>query len=221
MIAVIGSAALRGIGSEATAVGLAASIAAEAARSGSRVELVGKVGDDPAGDAVMIALNRLGVGHVAILRDAAHPTVIVGDAGSTELELGREPDPDAEADAAMTTDLPAPPTVDAADVGLALRYLPELAVIVAVHQPLDVLREAAAASRWAETTLIAVVAPGETAPDFLASGVLVVAAEAAVESAPGAAIGRYAAAIDQGTPAQRAFDEFLAVGAAADAGAGL
>lgn len=74
MIAVIGSVALRGTGSDATAAGLAASIVVEAARSESRVELIGKVGDDPAGDAVLIALNRLGVGHVAILRDAAHPT---------------------------------------------------------------------------------------------------------------------------------------------------
>jgi sugar/nucleoside kinase (ribokinase family) len=196
---------------------LAASIAVEAVRSGSRVELVGKVGDDPAGDAVMIALNRLGIGHVAILRDAAHPTATAVDAGPTELELGQ--DPDAATDT-TTEAMSEPPAVDAADVGLALRYLPELAVIVAVHQPVDVLREATAASHWAETTLIVVVPSNATAPDFLADGVLVVAAEAAAESATGAAIGRYAAAIDQGTPAQRAFGEFRAAGATAEAGPG-
>jgi sugar/nucleoside kinase (ribokinase family) len=218
VIAVIGSAALRGGGPEATTVGLAASIAVAAVRSGRRVELIGKVGDDPAGDAVLIALNRLGVGHVAILRDAAHPTPIANDEPSMDIEL----DPGPDTDARSTTDIGSvdAPILDAADVGLALRYLPELAVIVAVHQPVDVVREAAAASRWAETTLIVVVSPTETAPDFLADGVLVVAAEAAAESAPGAAIGRYAAAIDQGIPAQRAYDELMAAGATPEAGPG-
>ncbi len=217
MIAVIGAAAVRGTGSDATAVGLAASIATEAARSGSRVELVGKVGDDPAGDALLIALSRQGVGHVAILRDAARPTPSIVDPGSVELDLAAD---DTGADGAVASpardqDLPA---LDAADVGLALRYLPELAVIVAVHQPMDVLREAAAASRWAETTLIVVVPPNETAPDVLPDGVLVIAAEAAIESASGSTIGRYAAAIDQGTPARQAYDDLVAAGGAADAG---
>jgi pfkB family carbohydrate kinase len=232
VIAVIGAAAVRGTGSDATAVGLAATIATEAARSGSRVELIGKVGDDPAGDALLIALSRQGVGHVAILRDAARPTPSVVDPGSVELDPGAD-DPvgddtaaddrdadDTEADGTVAPperaqDLPA---LDAADVGLALRYLPELAVIVAVHQPGDVLREAAAASRWAETTLIVVVPPNETAPDVLPDGILVIAAEAAIESASGSTIGRYAAAIDQGTPARQAYDDLVAAGGAADAG---
>lgn len=217
MIAVIGSVALGTTGSEATAVGLTASIAVEAGRSGSRVELVGKVGDDAAGDTVLIALNRLGVGHVAILRDASHPTPATGDEPSAAIDL--DPGPET---GAPTTDIGSSgaPALDAADVGLALRYLPELAVIVAVHQPEDVLREAAAASRWAETSLIVVVAPNEIAPAFLPDGALVVAAEAAAESAPGASIGRYAAAIDQGMPARQAFDDLLAAGAAAQAASG-
>jgi sugar/nucleoside kinase (ribokinase family) len=232
VIAVIGAAAVRGTGSDATAVGLAASIATEAARSGSRVELVGKVGDDPSGDALLIALSRQGVGHVAILRDAARPTPSIVDPGSVEIDPVADDaaadDPAADDPAADDTGAdgtvasPArdqdPPALDAADVGLALRYLPELAVIVAVHQPMDVLREAVAASRWAETTLIVVVPPNETAPDVLPDGVLVIAAEAAIESASGSTIGRYAAAIDQGTPARQAYDDLVAAGGAADAG---
>jgi hypothetical protein len=218
VIAVIGSVVLGGTGPEATAVGLTASIAVEAARSGSRVELVGKVGDDAAGDTVLIALNRLGVGHVAILRDASHPTPANRDEPSAAIDL----DPGPETEAPTTTDIGSSgaPALDAADVGLALRYLPELAVIVAVHQPEAVLREAAAARRWAETSLIVVVAPNEIAPVFLPDGALVVAAEASVESAPGASIGRYAAATDQGMPAHQAFDDLLAAGAAAQAASG-
>ena len=42
-----------------------------AAAPRAAVEIVGRVGDDPDGDALMIALARAGVGHVAVLRDPA------------------------------------------------------------------------------------------------------------------------------------------------------
>ena len=58
MIAVIGTPRLRGTGSDADVAGLAAAIAAAAAAAGSRVELIGKLGDDSPGDAVLLALAR-------------------------------------------------------------------------------------------------------------------------------------------------------------------
>jgi len=44
---------------------------------GGAVELVGKVGNDGAGDAVVVALGRLGIGHAALLRDPARPTPVL------------------------------------------------------------------------------------------------------------------------------------------------
>ncbi len=72
--------------------GLCVSIARAAVAAGAIVELVGSIGDDAAGDAVVVGLSRLGIGHAALLRDPA----------------ARTPLPDAPADAL--------PRLDRADV---------------------------------------------------------------------------------------------------------
>ena len=107
---------------EKCAGGLAVEVAAAARSRGSSVELVGKVGNDGAGDAVVVALGRLGIGHAALLRDPVLPTPVLApaaaddeaaevDAGGPEARLLPE-DPDAR------------PALEAADVDLALRFLP-------------------------------------------------------------------------------------------------
>ena len=66
MLAVVGSPSFKLGSMPAAAVdagGLAAGIARAAAAAGAEVQLIGKVGDDPAGDAVLLALARGGVGH--------------------------------------------------------------------------------------------------------------------------------------------------------------
>ena len=70
---------------ERCAGGLAVEVAAAAERRGGEVELVGKVGNDGAGDAVVVALGRLGIGHAALLRDPVRPTpVLAAPAGDDE-----------------------------------------------------------------------------------------------------------------------------------------
>jgi pfkB family carbohydrate kinase len=210
VIAVIGTPRLRGRGPEAEVAGLAAAIAVAAAAAGSRVELIGKVGNDAAGDTVLLALARHFVGHVATLRDPARPTVMV----PAENELT---DVDAVQDeGAASAASPDVPVLEAADVGLALRYLPELAVIVTVHTTPDVVEEAIAASGWAQTALIVVVPPGVAAPEGLpeTATVVAVADDDEVEGGAGAAIGRYGAALDLGEPASEAYAELVATGSA-------
>jgi sugar/nucleoside kinase (ribokinase family) len=204
VIAVIGIPRLQGQGEEADVAGLAASIAIAAASAESRVELVGKVGDDASGDAALLALGRRRVGHVATLRDPARSTPIVRVAGD---------DPDGGVVAALTSG--EGPVLDAADVGLALRYLPELGVIVAVHIAADVVAETVSAAGWARTALIVVLEPAAAAPTDLPPDALVLAAEEADElGGVGSAIGRYAAAIDQGRPVDAAYAELVAAGEA-------
>ena len=210
MIAVIGTPRLRGTGPEADIAGLATGIAAAAAAAGSRVEFIGKTGDDPAGDAILLALAHHHVGHVATLRDPARPTPVIGAADEpVDIDATDAPPP-----AAPSTE--AGPVLEAADVGLALRYLPELAVIVAVHVRPEVVEEAVAASGWAKTALIVVVAPNATAPEGLPTSAIVVAVvdDDDLEGGAGAAIGRYAAAIDQGDPAAEAYADLVATGTA-------
>jgi hypothetical protein len=208
VIAVIGTPRLRGTGPEADVAGLAAAVAAAAAAGGSRVEFIGKTGDDPAGDAILLAMARHFVGHVATLRDPARPTPVV----PTE----DEPiDLDGVPQAAPETAVPAGPALEAADVGLALRYLPELAVIVAVHVTPDVVDEAAAAAGWAQTSLIVVLRPEEPVPGGLPEQAVVVAVadDGAVGAGAGEALGRYAAALDRGEPRAEAYAELVATAA--------
>jgi sugar/nucleoside kinase (ribokinase family) len=211
VIAVVGTPRLRGTGPEAEVAGLAAAIAVAAAAAGSRVELIGKVGDDPSGDAVLLTLANRHVGHVATLRDPARATPVI-------------PAAEDAADVVTTEDASAPPAatpreapvLEAADVGLALRYLPELAVIVTVHTTADVVEEAIAAAGWAQTELIVVVSPDAAAPVGLpeTATVVAVADDDELEVGAGAAIGRYAAALDQGEQGSEAYAELVATGSA-------
>jgi hypothetical protein len=214
VIGVVGTPRLRDGGPDADVAGLAASISVAAAAAGSRVELIGKVGDDPSGDAVLLALARHFVGHVATLRDPARPTPVIRAAEEAADVDGTEAMPSEPSKPAQPS--PESPVLEAADVGLALRYLPELAVIVTVHTTPDVVEEAVAASGWAQTALIVVVSPGVAAPESLPETATVVAVtdDDELEAGAGAAIGRYAAALDQGEPASEAYAELVATGSA-------
>lgn len=221
MIIVIGSPWLRGSGSDAVLDGLAASIARAAAGAGARIELIGKVGDDPAGDAVLLALAHSGIGHVAVLRDPARPTLVLPERGEPLDEAGLA---DAVAtdpadvgnpvggDPAPDQDVPAP-VLEPMDANLALRYLTDFSLVVTVHATPEVLAEAVAASGYAEAHLVVVVPAGTEAPDGLPSGALAIAV-AEDDASAGAAIGRYAAAVDRGDDAGAAYVELTATGRA-------
>jgi hypothetical protein len=215
VIVVIGSPCLADRAGQAVPAGAAAAIALAAAAAGARVEVVGKVGDDPAGDAVLLAFGRSGVGHVATLRDPARPTPRLG----TEAEIGDAVHLDEASTASVVSDAPEAPeaavglSLDGSDVSLAMRYLPEYAVIVVVHaNDPAVLAEASAAAGWSGAHLVVVTDP--TAGDDGPAGALVLAL--APDDADGIAplIGRYAAAVDAGTEPAAAFAGTL--GAAAD-----
>lgn len=148
MIVVVGSLAGRREPDRIAADGLAALIALAAAGSGQAVQVVGRVGDDPQADAVLQDLARGGVGHAAILRDAAHATPMVGpdSEGSGEPPAGR-------------------PEVEGADIDLALRYLTDFRVLVLTDVATQsVVTVAAQAVDWGEAALIVVRAPGGSLP---------------------------------------------------------
>jgi hypothetical protein len=198
---------------------LAPEIAAAAAAAGARVELISKAGDDPAGDAVLLALAREGVSHVATLRDPARLTPV----------RPRPSEPTDPADAALeaTVDLAASdeaagstgaasagdpePTLDAADVALALRYLTDFEVLVAVHASPELLAEAISAAGWAGARLIVVIAEETDVPSGVPADALVVAAAADDAEGVGARIGRYAAALSRGDDAAAAYRDLTAV----------
>ena len=223
VIVVIGALGLRGNIDEPAADGLAPEIAISAAAAGARVELISKAGDDPAGDAVLIALAQAGVGHVATLRDPARltpvrslpaeptdpadPAVDAGPVTPTEALAVDLAAPSGEDDATPDP----PPMLDAADIALALRYLTDFEVLVAVHPTPDLLAEAVVAAAWAGARLVLVVEPEADVPAGVPSDALVVSAAADDAEGVGERIGRYAAALSRGDDAASAYRELTAV----------
>lgn len=200
MIVVIGEIGARGAGPDVAPSGLSAGIALAAVAAGAAVEIVTRLGDDPAGDAVLLAFATAGVGHVATLRDPAHATRVV--------EASVEPvDPDGDDDGGSAADRvrDAAPTLDAADVGLAMRYLDDYRVIVVVH-PLDdgVVREVVAATDWASAHLVVISEPASPVPGDLPADAVLLAVPDDAEGIA-AIVGRYAATVDGGEAPATAF----------------
>jgi hypothetical protein len=171
---------------ERRAAGIGVDVARNVAAAGARVEIVGKVGDDEAGNAIAVELERAGVGHAALLRDPSSATPVEGREASL--------------------------AVAQADVELALRYLADFRVVIAVD-PLEpaadeVVREAARYAGAHRIVLAAAADGGGRDED-----VTVLQAPARDHGAFAAFVGRYAALIDAGREPAEAF-----AAAAADVG---
>jgi sugar/nucleoside kinase (ribokinase family) len=175
--------------------GFVASVALSAAAEGARVEVVSRLGDDPAGDAVVLGFAQAGVGHVAMLRDGGARTAVDSTVAVADVD-----EPASGVDPAGRG-----PDLDAADVELALRYLSDYRVIVLAHpRGPDVVAESLAAAAWGPAHLVVVSAPDTdttwpTSPDAL---VLSAAPDA---EAIASRLGRYAAAVDSGDPLDTAY----------------
>ena len=167
-------------------------IALAAARAGGRVELVGSVGDDADGDAVIVELGRAGIGHAAVLRDPAGRTPRVSEAGATEERL---------------------PRLDAADVDLGLRYLAECQVLVTAEVlPADVLRIVTDAASYHRAALVVLAAHGQPPEGDLPEAATVL--EVPEDDGGGFAelVGRYAASLDSGRVAADAWADAVSEG---------
>jgi sugar/nucleoside kinase (ribokinase family) len=159
VIVVIGQPILRAAAIGGGLSGIPARAAAAAAAAGRAVQLVGQVGEDPDGDALVLALAQAGIGHVAVRREPARRTPVVI----------AEPADEDESEMPAPTILPPDPAdrlaLDPADVDLALRYLTDYRVVV-VAEPLPpaVVDVAAAAAAYAGAQLVVAVAPGGDGP---------------------------------------------------------
>jgi hypothetical protein len=203
VIVVVGNPAL--LASEPPrAGGLAVGVATGAAAAGGDVQLVGKTGEDPAGETALLDLAKRGVGHVAVLRDAGRATPELPDPGAADLAPFDEPDP---GPGSPDTTAPGPrPTLDAADIELALRYLPDYEVLVVA----DALSSAAlevvlAASRWSGAALVILLPAGSEAPTLTSEATVIEAPEVDPDDAFASVVGAYAAAIDRGEEPAEAF----------------
>lgn len=218
MIVVVGNPVARAAELGGGVEGTPGRAAIAAARAGAIVQLVGKAGDDPAGDALLLALAAASVGHVAVLRDATHPTPIAVPAvpsapleppsASGDRELAAELVAEGDGAGAIHV-VPATaaerPKLEPADVELALRYLTEFrAVVVAEPLPDAVVAVVVEAIVYSGAELVLVVARSQRVP--ASPGALVL--EAPDDDPDGAfatMLGELAGAIDRGATSAEAF----------------
>jgi len=167
--------------------GTASSIARAAAIAGASVQLAGRLTDGPDGDAVLFDLARSGVGHAAMLREAA--TIAPGPGGGPGGQGGG---------------------LDAGDLDLALRYLTSYGVLV-VADPLepDAWTVVADAAAYAGSYLVAVLPPGRSTDPAIEGATVFEGPLDDPDGEFGALVGRYAAALDDGSDARAAFRDAL------------
>jgi hypothetical protein len=206
VIVVVGTPHLRIRMPKQEAAGLAVGIGAAAVTAGADVELVGKIGDDPAGEVVLLDLAAREIGHVAILRDPSRATPETADPDGADAdpfeELAPDGEPQPEPPPAETV---AAPTLEPADIELALRYLPDYRVLV-VAEPLPpaALEVVVAASRWSGAALVIVLIHGSDPVDVPEATVLEAPA-GDPDDAFASVVGGYAAALDRGEEPAEAF----------------
>ena len=217
MIVVIGSPVALPIASGLAAGGLAAAVAQATAGLGSATQLVGRVGEDAAGDGVLLALAAAGVDHVAVLREPSRPTPsappraglpaspdgpVLGEAMFEEL------DGQGGASAEISDPTPDGLTMDAADLELALRYLPDYRVVV-LAADLDpaALATVIAAAGWAGAHLVALVAAGSDGSALPPDATVLERPATDPDGAFARLVASFAAALDRGVEPATAFSE--------------
>lgn len=210
MIVVIGSASIvpGDAGGRSGAAGRACDVARGATDGGSEVQLVAKVGDDPAGDALLLALADAGIGHVAVLRDPSRATPVAGPS-ATEIEPLVPDDEDdlgpqsAEHEPSSApgrdSDVGPAPAIDAGDLDLALRYLPDHRVVV-VAEALEpgALLVVAADCAYVGAELVIILEPHGRPQELAPEATVFEAPDTDPDGIFGQTIGRFAAALDQG-----------------------
>ena len=186
--------------------GTPARAAVAAVRAGANVELVGKVGDDPAGDAAVLALGRFGVGHAALLRDPGRRTPVLPDSPDEETSgIADESETANSTDVDRAVDRTDWPALEPEDIELALLYLPDVRVIV-VAEPLPgpVLEAVTDAASYLAAPVVMVTQDATTLPT---ADLVIAAPDTDPDGAFAEVLGQIGTAVDRGVPIAEALAE--------------
>jgi ribokinase len=204
VLVVIGIPVWRTRGDAGGLAGTPALAALAAARAGGTVELVGKAGEDAAGDALILALGQHDVGHAALLRDSGHDTPVLANQPDGEPSVGADEAGAGDADRPESVDRSGWPRLEPEDVQLALQYLPDIrAIVVAEPLPDAVLAVVTEAASFVAAPVVVVADPA-TSPD---ADVVLAAPPTDPDGAFAEVLGQVGAALDRGVSAADAFRE--------------
>lgn len=219
MIVVVGSPIAVPTGHAIDAGGLGVEIARRSVGAGAAVQIVGRVGEDAAGDRVLLSLAAVGIGHVAVLREPGRPTPAApptaGASASPEgpalgealLDESEGSDADAEDGGGVTVKgEPAGLSVDAGDLELALRYVPDYRVLV-VAGDLDpsALDAVVAGAAWSGAQVVALMPDGSTTTALPDGATALLRPATDPHGAFAAMVAGYAVALDRGDEPRAAF----------------
>jgi hypothetical protein len=226
VIVVIGSPGAVRAGKRVYPAGRSVTVAEAVRLAGAEVQLVGKVADDLAGDAIVVELGRRGVGHAALARTGERTPI--GDAPPSDDPIDQpiddsaaellgasngtaEPE-DAATPPANVTPPPEGLALEPADIKLALGYLPEIsAIVVATSLADDAAKVVADSAAYHSVPLVVLVeAGGSVAPAFNGSIVLEVPPEAA--DSFDRLVGAFATRLGRGAEAGEALRDAVAAG---------
>lgn len=219
MIVVVGSPIGRPLANGIAAGGIPADVAQAVAAAGGSVQIVGRVGEDATGDEVLLALAAAGVEHVAVLRESTHST----PSAPPTPGVSASPDGPDVGESLLTDEGPARDAPDAAepaglsmdadDLELALRYLPDYQVVV-LAVDLDAARLAAvvAATGWAGAHLVALIAADAGAAGLPSDATVLERPASDPEGAFVRFVAAYAVALDQGRDPRAAFSDASGAG---------
>jgi hypothetical protein len=222
MIVVIGLPAFMAeTNGEGIASGLAVDVARAVVSRRREAQLVGKIGDDGAGDAVVVSLGRMGIGHSALLRDPALATPVLArveapapayldPSGLTSGEPSEGNGDSTETDRVLPEDPSARPGLDPADISLALSYVAGAKVVV-VAEALDAptLKSVADGAAFSKSAVVAIVFAGDDAAS-LPPDATILEAPAVDDGSFARLVGIYAAELDAGNEPAAAFETAIA-----------
>lgn len=215
MIVVVGSPVALRRGKRIHPAGRSVAVADAIRQAGGEPQLVGKVADDLSGDAIVIDLGRRGIGHAALARAESGRTPAV-DAPPADDESEEATPGEASQDGEVTATaqgqaLPEGLPLEAADLKLALGYLPEIGAIV-VAGPLgdDAAAVVAEAAAYHEVPLVVLVEPGGRISAPFAKAVVLEAPDA--EDSFDRLVGAFALRLERGVDAGEALRDAVAIG---------
>lgn len=216
MVVVIGSPVAVMAGKRILPAGRSVAVAEAVHHAGGDVQLVGKVAEDLAGDAIVLDLGRRGIGHAALARaesgltpKGAIPVAAadeIAEPTTPDLAVAAESGPDETPDGPRLPDgLP----LDAADLKVALGYLPEIgAIVVAAQLTDDAARVVADAAGFHDAPLVVLAEPGAALPAAFSSAIVLEAPEAEVSF--DRLVGAFAVRLESGANASDALREVTA-----------